>query len=521
MVTFSATLEDNVLNHHSIIEKSPDRRYCRRLTPVRPPGSNAQQCSVNSAQQPAHWAQHVFSCPSPKQNLLNAKKYVELYMVADHSIFNKYGSSIKSVKHRLFEIVNYINKVYKSINIHVALIGIEIWDISDRIEVVSNVDTLLHRFSQWRINILLPRKHHDNAQFLTDIDFNGTTIGYAPLSTMCELMSVGLSQDSFVAAAGVGATIAHEMGHNLGMTHDKPSCTCGANTCIMFPSVSSDVPLKFSGCSIVDLRNFIYDSYPDCLLNMPTSSQILSPAVCGNKFIESEEQCDCGEPQFRPVGSICRPAKDECDIADLCDGKSSACTKDSFKINGYPCMDGNGACYKGTCPIMNNQCAAIWGEQATAAPDHCFNINTQGNLFGYCKKEGNMHIACKIQDKKCGLLYCVGGRDDPRVSGTSFKYGTCKTLVFESGLVKTGTKCSDTDVCFNGKCTNIEETFMTEGCAKQCPDHSICDHELQCQCEPGWAPPNCNVPARASEFILEAFSLWWWPLILWTLALDM
>ncbi|XP_073479701.1 zinc metalloproteinase-disintegrin-like crotastatin [Aquarana catesbeiana] len=308
-----------------------------------------------------------------KQNLLNAKKYVELYMVADHSIFNKYGSSIKSVKHRLFDIVNYINKVYKSINIYVALIGIEIWDSSDQIEVVSNVDTLLHRFSQWRINNLLPRKHHDNAQFLTDIDFNGTTIGYAPLSTMCELRSVGLSQDSFMAADGVGATIAHEMGHNLGMTHDKPSCTCGANTCIMFPSVSSNVPLKFSGCSIVDLRNFIYDSYPDCLLNAPTSSQILSPAVCGNKFIESEEQCDCGEPQ----------------------------------------------------------------------------------------------------------------------------------------------------VCYNGKCSNIEETFMTEGCAKQCPEHSICDHELQCQCEPGWAPPNCNVPARASQFILEAFSLWWWPLILWTLALDM
>ncbi|CAI9564362.1 unnamed protein product [Staurois parvus] len=85
------------------------------------------------------------------------------------------------------------------------------------------------------------------------------------------------------------------MGHNLGMSHDKPTCTCGANKCIMYPSVSSDVPLKFSDCSIGDLRNFIYDSYPDCLLNVPISSQILSPAVCSNKFTESGEQCDCGE----------------------------------------------------------------------------------------------------------------------------------------------------------------------------------------------------------------------------------
>ncbi|XP_040197639.1 zinc metalloproteinase-disintegrin-like MTP9 [Rana temporaria] len=196
-------------------------------------------CGVTSislpAKPPTFKLLHVTD--AEKQNLLDAKKYVELYMVADRRIFNKYGS-IKSVKQRLFDIVNYINKVYKSINIYVALIGIEIWDSSDQIEVVSNVDTLLNRFSQWRINDLLPRKHHDNAQFLTDIDFNGTTVGYAPLSAMCELMSVGVNQDFFMDAAGVGAIISHEMGHNLGMSHDNPSCTCGANACIMFPSVS-------------------------------------------------------------------------------------------------------------------------------------------------------------------------------------------------------------------------------------------------------------------------------------------
>lgn len=75
------------------------------------------------------------------------------------------------------------------------------------------------------------------------------------------------------------------------------SCDVDFILSLFYNNISSDVPLKFSGCSIGDLRNFIYDSYPDCLLNVPTSSQILSPAVCGNKLIESEEQCDCGEPQ--------------------------------------------------------------------------------------------------------------------------------------------------------------------------------------------------------------------------------
>ncbi|KAM5171856.1 zinc metalloproteinase-disintegrin-like VLAIP-B [Mantella aurantiaca] len=456
-----------------------------------------------------------------KRNLWNSKKYVEMYMVADKSIFNKYDRSIQSVKQRLFNILNYVNKVYKSINIYVALIGIEVWDSSDQIEVVSNVDTLLHRFSQWRINSLLPRKHHDNAQFLTDIDFNGTTIGYASMSSMCEPRSSAINQDIFTAAAGVGATIAHEMGHNLGMNHDTAGCTCGAKTCIMFPSVSSDFPLKFSGCSTRDLRNFIYNSYPNCLLNVPAISEILSPAICGNKFVENGEECDCGEPQFAPAGSICRPAKDECDLADLCDGMSPTCKNDSFKMNGYPCMKGQGACYKGTCPIIRNQCAALWGRNAAAAPERCFDINTQGDRVGHCKKEGENYIACEQQDKKCGLLFCVGGEEFPKVSGTVYKIGTCKTHLFEGGLVSTGTKCSDTNVCFNGKCSNIKETYMTESCSKQCQEHAVCDHELRCQCEQGWAPPHCNVTAGASQFVLDVSSLWWWPFMLWILALDM
>lgn len=41
-------------------------------------------------------------------------------------------------------------------------------------------------------------------------------------------------QDHNNNAIAVGATLAHEMGHNLGMNHDDSSrCICSGDSCIM------------------------------------------------------------------------------------------------------------------------------------------------------------------------------------------------------------------------------------------------------------------------------------------------
>ncbi|XP_069618537.1 snake venom metalloproteinase atroxlysin-1-like [Ranitomeya imitator] len=171
-----------------------------------------------------------------KENLWITKKYVELFLVADLSMYNKYGRNIDNVKMHLFGVVNYMNKVYKTINIFVALIGIEIWDSTNQINVVSDCNVLLQRFQEWRNQNLLPRRPHDNAQFITNVDFDGSTIGSATLSGMCGAYSAGVIQDHNTNAASVGSTVAHEMGHNLGMDHDDlNSCTCGGPACVMTP----------------------------------------------------------------------------------------------------------------------------------------------------------------------------------------------------------------------------------------------------------------------------------------------
>ncbi|XP_077118961.1 disintegrin and metalloproteinase domain-containing protein 28-like isoform X2 [Ranitomeya variabilis] len=391
-----------------------------------------------------------------KENLWNARKYIELFMVADLSMYKKYERNTEDVKQHLIKMVNFINTIYKKINIFVALIGIEVWDSKDQIEVVSDFNVLLQRFQNWRLQNLLPRKPHDNAQFLTNVDFDGSTVGLAALYAMCEANSAGINQDHSIFASSVGATVAHEMGHNLGMKHDADDCTCGGTNCVMSSGFSSSESYDFSSCSIADLRSFIYTYLPGCMSNMPQTSQLLTPPVCGNKFTESGEQCDCGDPK-------------EC-TSDCCAAKT--CTLKP----GCQCDDVDLCCEHG----------AITGS------DDCFSWNSAGSKMGFCSKEGEKYIACGKEDVMCGLLYCSGGMDTLNIQGLLVTFGQCKAFIFDRGMVAAGTKCSATNVCINTKCTNIEEAYKTGGCEAKCKGHAVCDHDLECHCEEGWAPPDCT-----------------------------
>lgn len=62
-------------------------------------------------------------------------------------------------------------------------------------------------------------------------------------------------------------------------------------------ALSSAFPKKFSRCSQVDLEAFVVKPHTDCLTNFPDVNRFVGGPVCGNKFVERGEQCDCGTPQ--------------------------------------------------------------------------------------------------------------------------------------------------------------------------------------------------------------------------------
>uniref|UniRef100_A0A1L8D646 Snake venom metalloproteinase n=1 Tax=Bothrops atrox TaxID=8725 RepID=A0A1L8D646_BOTAT len=419
-----------------------------------------------------------------QQAYLDAKKYVEFVVVLDHGMYKKYEDNLDEIKRRIYEIVNIMNEMFIPLNTRVPLTGLEIWSDRDKINVTSSSSDTLRSFRKWRETDLLKRKSHDNAQLLTTIEFDHQTLGHAYIATMCDpKLSVGVVMDHSTNDLTMAVTMAHELGHTLGMHHDVKYCTCHASSCIMATVLSNDTSKLFSNCSQEDQRKYLIKRRPRCLLNRPLRKDIISPPVCGNELLEVGEECDCGPPancqnqccdaatckltpgsqcadglccdqcRFKGAGTECRAAKDDCDLPESCTGQSGFCPMDDFQRNGQPCLNNSGYCYNGMCPIMTDQCIALYGSGATVAEDRCFQHNQKGGYYGYCRVENDRKIPCAPEDVKCGKLYC-------------FLYSSKKCqrkyapIDHDIGMVLPGTKCADGKVCnSNGYCVDVNTAY--------------------------------------------------------------
>nr|XP_008977358.3 disintegrin and metalloproteinase domain-containing protein 28 isoform X3 [Callithrix jacchus] len=438
------------------------------------------------------------------------EKYIEYYLVLDNGEFKKYNENQDEIRKRVFEMANYVNMLYKKLNTHVALVGMEIWTDKDKIKITPNASFTLENFSKWRGNVLLRRKHHDIAQLITATELAGTTVGLAFMSTMCSpYHSVGIVQDHSDNLLRVAGTMAHEMGHNLGMFHDNHSCKCPSTRCVMDKALSFHIPTDFSSCSRVSYDKFFQDKLSNCLFNAPLRTDIVSTPICGNQLVEMGEDCDCGTSEFKKAGMVCRPAKDECDLPEMCDGKSGNCPDDRFQVNGFPCHQGKGYCLMGACPTLQEQCTELWGPGTEVADKSCYSRNEGGSKYGHCGKVDGTPISCKANNTMCGKLFCQGGSDNVPWKGRIVTFLTCKTFDPEDtsqeiGMVANGTKCGHNKVCINAECVDIEKAYKSTNCSSKCKGHAVCDHELQCQCEEGWSPPNCDDSSVVFHFSIVA-----------------
>ncbi|XP_058252608.1 disintegrin and metalloproteinase domain-containing protein 19 isoform X2 [Hemibagrus wyckioides] len=484
-----------------------------------------------------------------KRDISRSMKYVELMMVADHAEFVKHGSDLERTKMKLLEAANYVDKYYKALNIRVALILLEIWNDKDKINVTENPYSTLEAFLTWR------RKHlrqlpNDNAQLITGVPFQGTTIGLAPLKAMCsEHQSGGVNSDHSEIAVGVAATMAHEMGHNFGMNHDSDGC-CQAlpedGGCIMAAATGHPFPRVFNPCNQADLKRYLNSGGGKCLFNLPNTRVMYGGQRCGNGYREEGEECDCGEVEecsspccnannctlkagaacaegvccenckLKNPGVLCRAPSGSCDLPEYCDGKSESCPANFYLVDGSPCAHGQAYCYTGMCLTLKQQCQSLWGKDARPAPDLCFTeVNRAGDPYGNCGKDlMGKYRKCTERDAKCGKIQCQSSATKPIETNavsidTTIRNGQHQILcrgthvyrpgkgeeslgdTLDPGLVMTGTKCGDNAICFGGECRNAS-LLQADTCNARCHGHGMCNNNKNCHCDPGWAPPNCD-----------------------------
>ncbi|XP_030643273.1 disintegrin and metalloproteinase domain-containing protein 12 [Chanos chanos] len=483
-----------------------------------------------------------------KRHAQKTTKYVELIIVADNREFQKQGKDVEKVKQRLAEIANYVDKFYRALNIRVALVGLEVWSDSDKCAVTQDPFTTLHEFLDWRKLKLLPQRPHDNAQLISGVYFQGTTIGMAPIMSMCTVeQSGGIVMDHSDNPLGAAVTLAHELGHNFGMNHDTPERGCGCRMtvdrggCIMTPSTGYPFPTVFSTCSKKDLAASLEKGVGMCLFNMPEVKVLYGGQKCGNGYIEEGEECDCGEPEecmnpccnattcslkgdavcahgqccedckLKPAGTPCRESSNSCDLPEFCTGASPHCPANVYLHDGHTCQNVDGYCYNGICQTHEQQCITLWGQGAKPAPGICFErVNSAGDPYGNCGKDSKGSFAkCEARDAKCGKIQCQGGANRPVIGTNAVSIETniplpeggrilCRgTHVYlgddmpDPGLVLAGTKCGQGMLCLNRQCQNVS-VFGVHECSRKCHGRGVCNNKKNCHCEAHWAPPFCE-----------------------------
>ncbi|XP_051866361.1 disintegrin and metalloproteinase domain-containing protein 12-like [Pristis pectinata] len=502
------------------------------------------RCGVTNTSPGSTLAEELQHFHRMKRSVLQETKYVEMVLVADNAEYQNWGSNTDAVVKRMLIIANTVDLFYRPLNIRIALIGVDVWT-RDQVTVDRSPKRMLARFLQWRKTSLLPRHYNDNAQLILGGIFDGGTAGLASFGTICSASeSGGVNLDSQMSFLAVSATVAHELGHNLGLSHDTTTrnCHCPDKVigCIMEEAMGFEYPTHFSSCSKDDLNGNLLYGGGICLYNLPKLELLVGGRECGNMYVEEGEECDCGKPdeckdpccqpatctfsagavcsstgscckdcKFLPAGTVCRPKRGECDLPEFCTGRSQDCPDNHYVKDGHTCSNGNLYCSQGTCQSADRQCQEIWGADAKSAEELCYEItNEVGNKYGNCgQDENDEYIACKPKDKLCGKIQCKGGSPTPLRGGIisvvtstlvyqGVKYecrATFATLgdASSSDLIHQGTRCGDGKACIDAKCQDVA-LFNVESCDKTCNNKGVCNDKNNCYCDIGWAPPYCN-----------------------------
>ncbi|XP_028736955.2 disintegrin and metalloproteinase domain-containing protein 26A-like [Peromyscus leucopus] len=465
---------------------------------------------------------------SQYENWWTHHKYVEYYVAVDNKRYVYKNNNVTACLQEMLQVVNAINGFYLQIDVEVVLTTLEVWTQRNHVNVTESIREVLPNFCRWKMKNVDNHIRNDVAHLFARQGYSGL-LGLAYLGTVCTDISCAVNSFMTDSVQDMAFIIAHEMGHNLGMPHDKNYCACGLPKCIMAPA-KSNYP-RFSNCSYENMYSVITGK--ECLYNIPDKIETTNFALCGNTLVEEGEQCDCGTSEscesdpccgedcvfklgaecasgrcckdckIMPAGTLCRDENNECDLPEWCNGTSGKCPEDVYMEDGSPC-GGDSYCYNRTCHKREEHCQMLFGRSAKSADETCYmEMNTRGDRFGNCGNDSLKYRRCDNADVLCGRIQCENVEEIPQrrnhetVHWTHFNNVTCWSMDYHFGIaiedigaVRDGTACGPGLICIDRKC--VPKSVLLSNCsAYQCNMKGVCNNKHHCHCDIQWKPPDC------------------------------
>lgn len=254
----------------------------------------------------------------------------------------------------------------------------------------------LDNFNAW-LETTSSLPEFDVAALFTGWDLDGLTVGLANVEGACDPVYSGVLVDAVGGDEAVSQTLAHEIGHTIGLEHDGVANSCDAYDFIMTSiyTEGGPYPTEFSTCSLTEGSRWLRTGAAHCI------DFVSQPAHdgpdCGDGLVEGNERCDCGplgcagrdpccdeatcqlkagatcsvadgccddstcSPVSADDGVTCRAARSDCDVPEVCNG-GAVCPPDAYRPTGEACTDDlgwSGACMTGICATRGSICEAL------------------------------------------------------------------------------------------------------------------------------------------------------------------
>lgn len=243
--------------------EADDALVVYRLDDVEMPGLLDDMVSVPGYPAPsapkrtdyAGFARHL-GVAALQQDTRNPVRQMRLTVVTDTEFSSVHGSNRDAVVASRVNVVDGIYSTQFQTRIVVGTLRHLSTNGTLNTTVVSGSDTLLTRFRTYMVSgdgsgIAKGGLNH----LFSGKDFDGSTVGVAYVSTLCSsTFGYGINQ---VRAANTttALTIAHEMGHNFGASHDgQTNSVCQAQTGSWLMSPSLNGSSTFSPCSRTSIQ---------------------------------------------------------------------------------------------------------------------------------------------------------------------------------------------------------------------------------------------------------------------------